>query len=73
MAKTAMGIRIVYMPVIMGIPAILAYPMTSGMNMAAMTMPAMISGRKRERSKGNTPPNNALFNLEVMLFIKIAP
>lgn len=65
--------RIVYIPVIIGIPAILANPITSGMNMAAITMPAMISGKKRDLSRGINPPNNAPFNLEVMSFMRESP
>ena len=71
--KTIIGIKIVYIPVIIGIPAILAYPITSGMNIAAITIPAMISGTTIERSIGKIPWKNVPFNFEIKSFIKIAP
>jgi hypothetical protein len=40
-AKTAIGIRIVYSPVITGMPAIDVYPITSGMPSAASVTPAI--------------------------------
>ena len=72
-AKTAMGSKIVYIPVIMGIPAIFEYPITSGMNMAAMTTPAMISAENLERSRGNKPSKIAPLNRDFMSFIWITP
>jgi hypothetical protein len=73
MVKTTMGIKIVYIPVIIGIPAILAYPITSGMNIAAITMPAMISGMNRDRSSGNKPPNKVSLIREVKPDMWISP
>lgn len=60
-----MGNRIVYIPVIMGIPAIFAYPITSGMKIAAITQPAINSGRNLERSRGNKPSKLIPFNHEI--------
>ena len=54
-AKMAIGTRIVYRPVMTGIPAIVAYPMTSGMPSAAKVMPAIRSVDNRERSMGVNP------------------
>ena len=44
-----------YRPVTSGIPAILAYPRTSGTPSAASVTPASASGQTRERSSGSTP------------------
>ena len=54
-ANTAIGRSIVYKPVTSGIPAIFAYPSTSGTPRAASVRPASISMGTRDRSMGSTP------------------
>jgi hypothetical protein len=54
-ANTAIGRSMVYKPVTSGIPAILAYPRTSGMPRAANVRPASASAGVRDRSTGTTP------------------
>ena len=54
-ANTNRGSTIVYMPVTTGMPAIVAYPMTSGMASAARVTPASTSAGNRDRSSGNSP------------------
>ena len=54
-AKTAIGRSIVYKPVTSGIPAIFAYPSTSGIPRAASVRPASMSMGTRDRSMGSTP------------------
>ena len=54
-ANTAIGSSIVYRPVTTGIPAIFAYPRTSGMPRAASVMPASMSAGTWARSMGRTP------------------
>ncbi len=46
-----------YSPVITGIPAIVVYPITSGMPSAASVTPAITSVDTRDRSIGRTPSN----------------
>jgi hypothetical protein len=54
-AYTAIGSSIVYRPVTTGIPAIFAYPRTSGMPKAANVRPAKTSAGIWDRSMGNSP------------------
>ena len=54
-ANTAIGSSSVYRPVTTGIPAIFAYPRTSGMPRAASVMPASTSAGTRDRSMGSSP------------------
>ena len=54
-ANTAIGSSIVYRPVTTGIPAIFAYPRTSGMPRAASVMPASTSAGTWDRSIGSSP------------------
>ena len=54
-AKTAIGSSSVYRPVTTGIPAIFAYPRTSGMPRAASVMPASTSAGTWDRPKGSSP------------------
>ena len=54
-ANTAIGSSIVYRPVTTGIPAIFAYPRTSGMPRAASVMPASTSAGTWDRSMGSSP------------------
>ena len=54
-ANAAIGRSIVYKPVTSGIPAILAYPRTSGAPSAASVIPASRSTGSWERPTGSTP------------------
>jgi hypothetical protein len=45
----------------MGIPAIVAYPMTSGIKIAAITLPAINSAMNLDLSRGNNPSKNVRF------------
>ncbi len=54
-AKTKTGSTIVYRPVITGIPAMLVYPITSGMANAASVTPAITSTGISARSIDNRP------------------
>ena len=54
-ANTAIGSSIVYRPVTTGIPAIFAYPRTSGMPKAASVKPASTSAGTWDRSIGSSP------------------
>jgi hypothetical protein len=54
-AKIAIGINIVYRPVTTGMPAIRAYPITSGMPSAASVRPATTSGVSPPGPSGSTP------------------
>ena len=54
-ANTAIGNTMVYKPVTTGMPAILAYPITSGMPSAANVTPAATSNGTRLRSIGTMP------------------
>ena len=54
-ANNAMGIRMVYRPVTTGVPAILVYPMTSGIARQAKVTPANISVGSLDFSIGRMP------------------
>jgi hypothetical protein len=55
MANAAIGSKIVYIPVIKGMPAILVYPITSGIASAANVIPAVISKGICVELRGNNP------------------
>ncbi len=55
-ANTAIGSSIEYRPVTTGIPAIFAYPRTSGMSSAASVMPASTSAGTLGPVDGQQPP-----------------
>ncbi|SBT09266.1 hypothetical protein ACCAA_680003 [Candidatus Accumulibacter aalborgensis] len=55
MANRLIGMRMVYKPVITGVPMILVYPIVPGMASAASVKPAMMSRPSPDRSTGRTP------------------
>ena len=58
-ANTAIGNSSVYRPVTTGIPAIFAYPRTTGMLTAARVIPAITSAVMCDRCTGSSPPSPA--------------
>ena len=60
-ANTARGMRMVYSPVTTGMPAIFAYPITSGMASAARVIPAIISKGTWDLLTGRIPWENGEF------------
>jgi len=66
-AYNAIGIRIVNRPVITGVPAILVYPITSGMARLASVAPARMSVGISDLRKGSIPPRMGNLVRELLL------